>query len=839
MRNIVAVVFLLLSCVAASAQSNGGPAYNVGGGGSGSIAIGTTTITGGTSPGLLYVTSGNTVGSVLLNGLCGLNAFTAAQCAAFFGYVQPEWYGAVGNGKILFDGTYTATNISSITSQFGTAPTTTSITTLTANDFLVSVFSTDNTVSPAPSPNLRASAYTASHFGILAVDQVIASPSVTTPVAIATPGQSHWIGTSLALAPSSGNSISFVNSTTYQATTASSFTIGIPSGYAAGDYMIACFHWYESSSGVHMNQPGGWSFIIGTLVAPNNYETCYGHNVVASEPTSYTFSSSPSSNNVASGIILDYRGTSGLDGGSQILSSATAAFTSADVGKLICLSGLSTPQTGASPNEACSTITTYNSATQVITGLTAINSGSTATFAMGTSDSTAFSNMLSSSVCTTRGCLVELQPKNYVQSASLSIPPNSAINISGAGPGLPNTENSTLHGGAANANNGTILDWLTQSLSTPAFKLAGPVGTTSTTASTLFENFALLGGVGVGRDGGGGDGLDVINWQSANFNNVYVFNFAGDGIYIDGAAATNYSDYIENILMQSVYVGNNGGPGIQVGSSSDVYNLESVQCAYCIIETNGGPGVLLAGQNIQGFILTGSTVQWNNSSAAAPEVSTTGTVVGGVIEGDYFEVDGIAGSLSSSAFGNTAGMLGIRIGSNYYATPSSYVPLVFSAAGTALPSCSASSAITNNATATVSDATQCVSGATYTSGGSVRCSVTCTGGNWVENFGGSTLTNLANSTIGGGTTFSTSGCAVSATAGGSTNGSYTSGTTGACTVTVTMGGSLTAAHGWSCSVWDTTTTTDTQKQTTFSTTSATFTGTTVSGDVVAFGCNGF
>lgn len=80
------------------------------GGGSSSIAIGTTAITGGTSPGLLYVTSGNTVGNVLLNALCGASAFTAAQCASFFGYYDPRWYGATGNGLSLIDITTSATS---------------------------------------------------------------------------------------------------------------------------------------------------------------------------------------------------------------------------------------------------------------------------------------------------------------------------------------------------------------------------------------------------------------------------------------------------------------------------------------------------------------------------------------------------------------------------------------------------------------------------------------------------------------------------------------------------------------------------------------------------------
>lgn len=102
---------------------------------------------------------------------------------------------------------------------------------------------------------------------------------------------------------------------------------------------------------------------------------------------------------------------------------------------------------------------------------------------------------------------------------------------------------------------------------------------------------------------------------------------------------------------------------------------------------------------------------------------------------------------------------------------------------------------------------------------------------------GATTTN---GIISNGTKFTTSGCSVSATAGGATAGTFTSGTTGACTVVVTMNGAtgLTAPTGWSCWSADNTTG-NLYRQTASSTTTATFSGTTVSGDVVDFGCMGY
>lgn len=90
-----------------------------------------------------------------------------------------------------------------------------------------------------------------------------------------------------------------------------------------------------------------------------------------------------------------------------------------------------------------------------------------------------------------------------------------------------------------------------------------------------------------------------------------------------------------------------------------------------------------------------------------------------------------------------------------------------------------------------------------------------------------------------GTTFTASGCSNGTLVGGATAGSYDSGTSGTCTVVVTMGNTQTAANGWGCSVWDITTNADLQEETAYTTTTVTFSGTTASGDKIAFSCIAF
>jgi hypothetical protein len=106
-------------------------------------------------------------------------------------------------------------------------------------------------------------------------------------------------------------------------------------------------------------------------------------------------------------------------------------------------------------------------------------------------------------------------------------------------------------------------------------------------------------------------------------------------------------------------------------------------------------------------------------------------------------------------------------------------------------------------------------------------------GTEVESYLSTGITNLV-PLISGGTTAGASGCSISAHSGGATAGQYTSGTTGTCTVTLTLPATTTA---YVCVARDVTTAADTQAQTgVLSTTSVTITGTTVSGDVISWGC---
>lgn len=100
---------------------------------------------------------------------------------------------------------------------------------------------------------------------------------------------------------------------------------------------------------------------------------------------------------------------------------------------------------------------------------------------------------------------------------------------------------------------------------------------------------------------------------------------------------------------------------------------------------------------------------------------------------------------------------------------------------------------------------------------------------------GTTAANMRDielrSIVAGGSTPSISGCSAGTQTGGATAGTYASGTNGTCTVTITF--ATTAPTGWAVTATDITTAADaTQVQTASSQTTATISGTTVSGDTI-------
>ena len=681
--------------------------------------------------------------------------------------VTPEEYAAgspVGNTAFYFDGSFTSSGTVNITgSATNATPTTPAVTTITANDYVVSIFATGSAYTTAPSGGTtRASVAEASGiYGMLAVDQLVASPSTTTPIS-STTTSNGWATAAIALAPSAGNSISFVASNTFNSMGATTATLTKPTGTASGDYLIVCeVNYQPTAQANYYSTPAGWVLIQAIPEAGTNL-ICYGKVATSSEPTSYSFLLSGSTGRTA--VILDYRGTTGPDTPTSLLSSATAGFTSAAVGYPICVAGVTGSPVVA--GQLCGTITSYVSPTSVNVSFGTYRTASNLQFAYGHDDTSIFTTMLTTAPCSLVGCKVSLQG-HYGLTGPLTLPANIPISIEGVGPGVPNTANTFVLPGAVivNANNGSMLDYLTTSMTKAGITLNGVSALPSTTAVDTLRNFAMYGGAGVGSDGAGADGIDIINWQNALVDTVTVFNFKGAG-----GLTGSLNMYSENIVWNHFYSGYNGGAGWQLGLALADF-MESTDCEFCVIEANGGPGILVKSGNVLGMDVSNYVIQWDNRFGANREITLSGGIItSGKLGPGYFEVDTVDGSQSNGWLTPAPGILGLDTGHPFFSCipASACLPITYSAAGNALPTCTTASnpstVISNNLSAVVTDAKLCSPGTTYASGGTGTCQVTCTNNNWVvqnQSVVGSPPTVAVGAAAGTGATASVTGSSIS------------------------------------------------------------------------------
>lgn len=664
---------------------------------------------------------------------------TLAQALSFGAWlspVYPEAYGAKGNAATYFDGAVTSTFTGSTAVGSSTTPTAPGITTVNNNDLVLQVFAVGTTWTTAPATaNVRQNiTQTGTAYGLFAGDQTVATAGAVSAVPGTLSASGVWGAATIPLVPANGSSISYIASTNYQSSTNGPITLTKPTGVAAGDYLVACVANYANSATAKtiLWMPSGFQQIVGFNNSNNPNVSCGGKIATASEPTSYaiTYNFKSTSGNTA--VLLDYRGVAGPENISQTLTSASANFSASANGDAICIASIY----GASQTQqVCGTITAVNSSTSINVSFYLPGTASGLQFAFGTLDTTAFQTMLASAPCSTVGCTVVLGMKHYALGGSLVLPPNLAISFVGQGPGVPNTSPSYVGGSVplSNAPGATQLQWLTQGLSQAAFTIGGTLHLTNTAASDVIKNLTLIGGVGIGNDGGGANGVALLNTQNAQLENDFIDNFYGLGIYIDGMAASNISDWIDGVYINEIVEENNALGGIQVGSSLAVQNLSAINILNSFLMANGGPGLIAAGSNVQGLRMHGNTIAWNNTLKypSETEIYVSGTVAGGVIEGNYTEVDGLYGSGSTGVINTSAGGVGIRIGSNFYSNGGFTLP-TYSAAGTALPTCSATNYYVAHTKATVTDANSCAVGTTYSSGGASRCDVVCTGGSWTE-----------------------------------------------------------------------------------------------------------
>lgn len=633
-------------------------------------------------------------------------------------FVTPETYSAKGDGKIAYDGSV-ITTATSTNNGTGTTITATSVTTTVANSYVVTAMGFQGaSFSPPGVPTSRANiANGATNYGYYFGDQNIASPGASGNVT-GTQLTDPWVAINLVLAPS-GGTITEIATANANATSGvqQSLIVNKPTGTALGQLMVACIIYPQTGT---QTAPSGWTQIATVSYQTNFTEWCGSKVAGASEPSTYTWSYNV--NCFSSASITTYSNAVVASATANVLNSAGAAFVSGDVGKLICVNGV-----GSAGVELCGTITAVNSATSVTISFSGTTTASGQEYRYGTDNCTPFTNAIAAM---SNGGTLLLSSGAYASSCSLAFTPNVGQILQGVSSTVSNNENFTTVNGTAT---GSAIWFLTKSLSAAGVQFIGVNGSASANALSGVRNVTLYAGAGRNFDGGGADGLDVVNWQGFEADQVHVFNFAHAGIYIDGHTNTN-TDYAENVRIHDSFIEWSGTAGIVVGGNGTY--VETTELDNSTIENNQTAGVKVAG-HLQGLTVFNNTIQWNNIASAAPEITVTGTVESGscVITGNYIE-GGFKGGQSTTAITNAAGLVGCSFVGNYYSNVPNF-QLVFSVAGTALPSCTNSNAAsglanTQNLYACVSDATTCVNGTGYVGSGSTPCMEKCVSTTWTD-----------------------------------------------------------------------------------------------------------
>lgn len=650
--------------------------------------------------------------------------------------VCPESYGAKGDGVILFDGAVTSTFSGASASGTSTASASPAITTATNNAVVVDVFSVAQTYSVTPNfVNSRAAIpWVSGHYGLYAGDQTVATAGAVSGVSGTLSSSAIWTATRIPLVPIPATTISFVNATTYTSTATAPITLNKPTGLAQGDALVLCVGNYNGTTGpVHptrLTVPTGFQNIVGTVGQTSMNLSCWLKIATASEPSTYTVTYDFNSTSGESAILLAYRNVAGPENMSRTLTSASASFDNTDVGKPICVAAVWGPR---QEQQACGTIAGVTDSHTITTSFYLPNTATGLQFAYGTDDTAAFQTMLTTPPCNTVGCGVALGNKRYILTDSLTINYDMPFVMKGIAAAVPNNVNNYNFNRLQNLKGGTSLVWLTTSLTSPAITFGGGIGRAYVTVSTMWDvsNVTFYGGVGMGMDGAGDVGLALYDVMNLRLSNVMVQGFYGDGVSIQ---KTGTDGWTTGIALTQCNIQANGGVGVKVGTVLDAANIEATSITGCTIQSNGKANIQLSGSMLEGVTITDNVIQWGNRLLypSVSEVYVNGKVMGGVIEGNYFEIDSIQGSASTVWLNANAGIIGIRTWPNYLfpAGASTNLP-TFSAAGTALPSCSSTDAMINRGRATVTDMTAaCTIGAAYVGGGANRCDVACVSGAW-------------------------------------------------------------------------------------------------------------
>jgi hypothetical protein len=314
-----------------------------------------------------------------------------------------------------------------------------------------------------------------------------------------------------------------------------------------------------------------------------------------------------------------------MTAGSNVLTSATANFTQADVGKQLSIPGAGYTQTHAGTTTSPQTewIVSLTNSTTVVCNRQAVNTVSAQTVAIpgawveiGTDNTQALQSMITAAISQKRQCILEAG--RYLTTAALTMSSGN-FDMVGFGPG-----NSIISPVGVNfsaiSKTATTVNQMTD-VYLKDFEI-DCMGVTVSTYNTAYK------------------GIYFTDYQRAEFRNLYIHNACGTGLGCDYPVYTLIDHCVcQHNGRQTMEFGSASG-GANIGIGSGVFTEESITIQNCFT-TDGLRGIFVENQGTAN-LSTGVNMSNNYEAWCSYGISDDGDA-GAIITGNHCSNNSFAG----------------------------------------------------------------------------------------------------------------------------------------------------------------------------------------------------
>lgn len=501
--------------------------------------------------------------------------FADGSMSALTGYTFSCSLTCYPSGMILeFSGVSSASPVDVSSSNGGTGSTISaaSVTTTASGDRLITAYGFGGTgtfTAPAGVTQRGYVPYVNNLFGAWIGDQTLGAPGATGAVSGTDGSSVGFAAVNVALRPSS--TISFLGAASAANSAGSSLNLAPPAGSVIGNMDVACLTYLTSAT---LTPPSGWALVGAAANGGGSTSTaCFVHQV------------------------------SGVDPGAT-LTSASATFKSADVGKLVCVDGTAWNSAKSIYTEDCGTILSFIDSHDVHVSFNNVGAAINGKeFIYATDDSAAIAAALVASC----GERLYVDPGVYGASRGFAVCKTKGSSIVGSGAGLTAYDaNLQCQAGMTPPS---MIAWLTKSMTDAAGITIGGTGlrlaqeNAAYRTSWVMSDIGLQAGVGCrNRDAGGAStsGVHIDHVSHIALDRVFVSGFALDGFDVDGTWLASVRDsWAINNGQYGILVENNGGGG----------DSQNVSITGSDISLNGATGIRVQDTNVG--TIQNDIIQWN------------------------------------------------------------------------------------------------------------------------------------------------------------------------------------------------------------------------------------